>query len=131
MPLDEVSVRWLKYAESDLAVARGVDRPGVLRETLCFHAQQAAEKAIKAVLVVGGIEPARTHDLAVLLATVPGTLLAGLDAMNVAALTVYAVASRYPGDDEPVSVGEQAEALATAVEVVEWARRIIMSAQTR
>ena len=40
--------RWLAYAESDLAVAYGVDRPGVILETLCFHAQQATEKAIKA-----------------------------------------------------------------------------------
>jgi len=30
--------RWLAHAESDLAVARAVDRPGVLTETLCFHA---------------------------------------------------------------------------------------------
>ena len=121
-------MRWLDYAESDLAVARGVDRPGVLRETLCFHAQQAAEKAVKAVLVAGGIEPSRTHDLAVLLATVPARLTVGLDATSIVALTVYAVASRYPGDDEPVGVEEQAETLAIAVEVVDWARRIIMSA---
>lgn len=53
----EVAARWLAYADSDLAVARGADRPGVLTETLCFHAQQAAEKAIKAVLVAGGAEP--------------------------------------------------------------------------
>ena len=39
----EVAANWLAYAESDLAVAGGVDRPGVLTETLCFHAQQAAE----------------------------------------------------------------------------------------
>ena len=55
----------LTYAESDLAVARGVDSVGArFGETLCFHAQQAAEKAVKAVLVAGGIEPSRTHDLA-------------------------------------------------------------------
>jgi HEPN domain-containing protein len=53
----EVAARWLAYAESDLAVAHGVDRPGVILETLCFHAQQAAEKAIKAVLVAEGADP--------------------------------------------------------------------------
>jgi len=53
----EVVASWLAYAESDLAVAGGVDRPGVLTETLCFHAQQAAEKAIKAVLVAGDPSP--------------------------------------------------------------------------
>jgi HEPN domain-containing protein len=35
----EVAARWLAYAESDLTVAHGVDRPGVILETLCFHAQ--------------------------------------------------------------------------------------------
>lgn len=43
---------WLLRAESDLAMAR-VPRgsPKVLYEALCFHAQQAAEMAIKALLV--------------------------------------------------------------------------------
>jgi HEPN domain-containing protein len=130
MPPEAATARWLAYAESDLAVARGVDWPGVLTETLCFHAQQAAEKAIKAVLVAAGIEPSRTHDLAVLLAAVPEGTTIGIDRVSVAALTVYAVAGRYPGDDEPVGAEEHAEALATAIEVVMWARRIVAPGPT-
>ncbi len=42
---------WLSYALSDLALAKAVGIDGVLREALCFHAQQAVEKSIKAVLV--------------------------------------------------------------------------------
>jgi len=121
----EVAAHWLAYAESDLAVARGVDRPGVLTETLCFHAQQAAEKAIKAVLVAGGIEPPRTHDLDTLLAAVPGDVPNDFDRLSVAALTAYAVASRYPGDDEPVDAHEYAMALAIAASVVTWAQRTV------
>jgi len=121
----EVAARWLAYAESDLAVARGVDRPGVLAETLCFHAQQAAEKAIKAVLVAGGAEPPRTHDLEMLLAAVPGDVPMGFDRLSVAALTAFAVASRYPGDDEPVDADEYATALAVAMKVVAWARHAL------
>ena len=125
MPPEAAAALWLAYAQSDLAVARGVERPGVLTETLCFHAQQAAEKAIKAVLVAAGIEPSRTHDLAVLLASVPAGTIVSIDRVSVSALTVYSVASRYPGDDEPVGAEEHAEALAAAIEVVEWARRIV------
>ena len=125
MPPEAGAVRWHAYAESDLAVARGVDRPGVLAETLCFHAQQAAEKAVKAVLVAAGIEPPRTHDLAVLLAGVPEGTTIGIDRVSVSALTVFSVASRYPGDDEPVGAEEYTEALATAIEVVSWAQRIV------
>lgn len=125
----EVAARRLAYADSDLAVARGADRPGVLTETLCFHAQQAAEKAIKAVLVAGGAEPPRTHDLEMLLAAVPGDVPIGFDRVSVAALTAYAVASRYPGDDEPVDADEYAAALAIAASVVIWARGIVSAFQ--
>ncbi len=43
----------------------------------CFHAEQAAEKALKALLVAGGIDPPRTHDLellAGLLPVIPGAI---------------------------------------------------------
>jgi HEPN domain-containing protein len=48
---------WLRHARSDLALARTTPTPEIMLEALCFHAQQAAEKAIKAVLVVRGITP--------------------------------------------------------------------------
>ena len=122
----EVASRWLAHAESDLAVARGVDRAGVLTETLCFHLQQAAEKAVKAVLVAGGADPPRTHDLEMLLAAVPEDVPIGFDRLSVASLTAYAVASRYPGDDEPVDADEYAAALAVAASVVTWARHAVV-----
>lgn len=37
---------WLNRARSNLALARAKS-PGIYLEDLCFHAQQAAEKAIK------------------------------------------------------------------------------------
>lgn len=43
----------------------------------CFHAEQAAEKALKALLVVAGIDPPRAHDLellAGLLPVIPGAI---------------------------------------------------------
>lgn len=36
-------------------------------DTVCFHAQQAAEKYLKAYLVLQGSIPPRTHDLGLLL----------------------------------------------------------------
>jgi len=60
---------WLRYATSDLLVAESVPRSGVLLETLAFHAQQAAEKALKAALLhLTGEEPPFTHSLTRLLA---------------------------------------------------------------
>ena len=42
---------WLRYARSDLALASLSPSAGIMLETFCFHSQQAAEKAIKAVLI--------------------------------------------------------------------------------
>ena len=54
---------WLNRARSNLARAK-TKRKGVYLEDLCFDAQQAAEKAIKAVLIkLNGNFP-YVHDLA-------------------------------------------------------------------
>ncbi len=56
---------WLRHARSNLSRCRSDSRlPDVLFEDLCFDAQQAAEKAFKAVLVLRGRRFPRTHDLA-------------------------------------------------------------------
>jgi hypothetical protein len=48
---------WLNHAKSDLRLVHLAATDELMRrEQACFHAQQAAEKAIKAVLVLGGIE---------------------------------------------------------------------------
>src|SRR5213594_4393247 len=61
---------WLRYARSDLALAR-VARPAeVFLEMLCFHTQQAVEKSIKAVLLANGIRFPYTHDIAKLITLV-------------------------------------------------------------
>lgn len=62
---------WLRYAEADLALA-GVPLPKKgMYEQLSFHAQQGAEKAIKAVLVFEGIDFPKTHNIEFLLTLLP------------------------------------------------------------
>ena len=53
---------WLNRARSNLVRARG-EKEGVYLEDLCFDAQQAAEKAIKAFLVHRGVRFPYVHDL--------------------------------------------------------------------
>jgi hypothetical protein len=51
------ALRWLAKAKDDLAVANIVfDAPTGVNWAACFHAQQATEKALKAVLVAYGID---------------------------------------------------------------------------
>lgn len=70
-PMPGSASDWLRHAKSDLALAAGAVLDGVLYNQLCFHAQQAAEKSIKAVLIHYGIEFQKVHDLASLMALLP------------------------------------------------------------
>lgn len=110
---------WLRHARSDLALASAPAEGGVLLEHRLFHAQQAAEKALKAVLVVRGVRPPRTHDLSRLLDLVgdaPAELNAAAD------LSTYAVVARYPANLGEVDAHEHARAVALAGAVLAWAR---------
>lgn len=65
MELHELVAEWVKYAETDFDVAKQLFenmRPRPL-EIICYHAQQSAEKALKAFLIKNDILPPKTHDL--------------------------------------------------------------------
>jgi HEPN domain-containing protein len=58
---------WVEKAEEDFALARAaLRRKKPLVTGACFHAQQCAEKYIKALLVSKGAEFPKTHDLLML-----------------------------------------------------------------
>jgi HEPN domain-containing protein len=112
---------WLNRARSNLELARA-RRPGVYLEDLCFELQQAAEKAIKAVILSRGIEPPYTHDLAALRSVledggeeIPGAV------QRCVRLTVYAVGARYPALKQAVTEQEYLDAMEIAETVVRWA----------
>jgi HEPN domain-containing protein len=117
--------RWLEFAHADLAHARGPLPPGGRLELLCYHAQQAVEKALKSALIAHGIEFPRTHSIDRLVDALPDALIPEVRAVDAVILTVYATASRYPGTDEPVTEDDHAEAIAIAERVIKWAERII------
>ncbi len=118
---------WLNRARSNLAKAQSVPAtPEVYLEDLCFDAQQAAEKAIKAVLIHLGVRFPYVHDLAQLLALVDRAGESVSESIRRAAgLSGYAVETRYPGLSEPVTWQEYKEALAVAEEVISWAQGVI------
>lgn len=113
---------WLSKAELDLRAAEHeVSAPDEgLWGDVMFHAQQAAEKAMKAFLAWYDVPVRKTHNLEEL-----GRLCVALDATlgtladQAAPLTEYAWRFRYPGDsDEPVR-DEAEQALAVAHMVYE------------
>lgn len=101
------------------------DAPKVHLSGVCFHAQQCAEKALKAVLAArGGELLERTHDL-IRLAVAVGKL--GLDlpvdieALN--RLNPCAVTYRY--DDKDVDTLSRAEAVDMAASLLGWAEGLV------
>ncbi len=114
---------WLRRAKSNLVRAReNIRLPEVAKEDLCFDAQQAAEKAIKAVLIHMRIPFPYIHDLGALLALAEerGEAIPS-QVKEAARLTRFAVETRYPGLDEPVTREEYERAVAIAETVVRWA----------
>ncbi len=121
------AVDWLRYAESDLEIARITQSSRILLEGLCFHAQQAAEKALKAVLISQAIPFPRTHNITILIDLLPQNISLPSEVEAAALLTDYAVLTRYPGNLEPITEEEYHEAVRLAEGVVDWAKTLIQS----
>lgn len=119
-PAQEAHV-WLRCAASWLTRARtGYGIPGIWIEHLCFDAQQAAEMALKALLVERRVNFPKTHTLPFLLALVEQAGFSIPDhARRAKTLTPYAVRTRYPGGP-PVTEEDYRSALSIATDVVAW-----------
>jgi len=115
--------RWLGQAENDLAFARhAID--GAFFHQACFVAQQAAEKALKAVHFADGARTVLGHSLVGLLARLL-PVHAALEPLrdSVAELDLFYVPTRYPnglveGMPYEVFTRTQAERALTAAEGV-------------
>jgi len=118
---------WIAKADEDIdTVDLCPSAGGRLANVAAFHTQQAAEKLLKALIAMAGIEPPRVHDLAEL------TDLAGKAKSDVRTLaekietiTSWAVLTRYPshGDTPPPTTGEIADALRLVNSFARWPRR--------
>lgn len=91
---------WIAKAEGDHGTATRETQ--VTRnpnyDAVCFHAQQCAEKYLKARLQEMGISFGKTHDLSVLLDRIVALEARWEDIReDVEALTVFASEFRYPG----------------------------------
>src|SRR3989442_1374276 len=94
---------WVRKAENDFKnIHASLTSADPAWDTVCFHAQQAAEKYLKAYLVLRGDIPPRTHDLGLLL-RLAKDFDPTLDSLKTECdfLTDYAVEARYPDVVEP------------------------------
>jgi HEPN domain-containing protein len=135
MIADRRATAWLRQAERDLAHARRSAEHGD-PEWACFAAQQAAEKALKAVLIDLGTRPPPIHDLTALARAVldhgvmDHATLEGLG--DLAALTDFGITARYPLGDaltapgDIIGAGRVGDALETSSRILGLARSVLV-----
>lgn len=118
---------WLRHAASNLHLATiALPDTDVLRNQIAFHAQQTAEKAIKDVLISRNIRFPCTHDLEALIEIVQLAEVSWPFASeDIGALSPFAVETRYPSGLAQITEAEAAEAVATAMKVLHWAKDVV------
>ena len=85
----ESAKKWILKAENDLKIAKDeITMENPATDAICFHAQQCAEKYLKAYLIFNNREVRKTHDIAELI-----SLCSEVDPE--VSLTDYAVEIRY------------------------------------
>lgn len=116
--------QWLDMADMDLGVAKHLMEnyyPKPL-EIICYHCQQAAEKAIKALVVSRGTQGGlpKIHDLSFLLNQVKNLVKIEEKYYDYAdMLTPYGVSVRYP-NELFLEERHAKEAIRYAEEIVKW-----------
>ena len=111
-----VAREWISKAENDLKNAANTLKMGedCPTDTVCFHAQQCAEKYLKALLVWKGIPFPKTQDLSSLIAFLTKELQNMLTGEEQELLTEYATVTRYPGGYEDITLSEARSAVRVA-----------------
>lgn len=122
LPYENDPKVWLKFAYADYALASGPRVPEAFPFLYCYHAQQCAEKAIKALMVHRRIENKKTHDIELLLQMLeakgemlPPSVRAATE------LTQYAFRVRYPKVPVDPADDNLELALTLARTVYDWA----------
>ena len=111
---------WLKRARSSLELAKSLDNELVYYEDLCFQAQQAAEKALKGLLVYYGVEFEKTHNFFILLQKLEKHAEIIDEIKDVLKLYNYAVQTRYPGDYVKIEKEEYEQSILIAEKCLNW-----------
>lgn len=122
---DDLARDLLRLAEEDRAAVEALQEAGAVSDAIVgFHAQQATEKALKAILASRGVDFPFTHNVGLLLQLCEDAGLAVPEALAEAdLLTPYGVTLRY-GSGSPGTV-DRATALALSDQGVSWARSVL------
>ncbi|SPF52774.1 putative HEPN domain protein [Candidatus Sulfopaludibacter sp. SbA4] len=120
----EILCLWVRKAEHDFEAIRRIMavEAECPYDVVCFHCQQAAEKYLKCLLTLVGVQAPRTHDLSELLRLLPEALRPQVDSDDLSKLNPYAIDARYY-DLRDLQRDDAIQALAVAEAVRADARR--------
>ena len=122
--------RWIRFAQSDYDTAykMSILHNPVPLEIVCYHCQQSVEKILKAYALAHSEPLVKTHDLKSVLKQCMGydDEFAGF-ADFCDALTVYAIASRYPLDDDWIEQHDMEIALRNAKEILSFTKARLLA----
>jgi HEPN domain-containing protein len=116
---------WLAIARSAFEVAKMKPVTLVYYEDLCFQAQQAAEKALKGVLIYYQEEPEFTHNIERILKALAKYTEIPDDILKAIKLTDYATFTRYPGTYDDLTKEDYEESIVLATTCLNWAEQTI------
>jgi HEPN domain-containing protein len=117
----DLAKAWIQKAQNDLVTAsQTLLLPNGPTDTVCFHAQQAVEKALKAALVGQNVAFPKIHDSLKLLDMVlPFAPELEMYRERFAEISGYAIEVRYPSDLVEPTREEALQAFKFAEEVVQ------------
>lgn len=107
--------KWINHAEEDLRLAKHslALESGCPFRLTAYHAQQCAEKYLKALLVFHQIDFPYTHSITRLL-EICAEIINTNELTEAEILTPFAITTRYPGEDEEVTKEEAIDAIRIA-----------------
>ena len=116
----DIARRWLRWAWEDLALAEHTAAdPDVVARGACVWAHQAAEKALKALLILRDIDPPKLHDLDRLAQRLPDDEGTAFATIELPELTRWSIEGRYPADLDEATHGDAMKAIAVARRVID------------
>ena len=119
--------QWMIYGDEDLRLARHALTllSGCPYRLIAYHAQQCAEKYLKAYLVYHRIDFPYTHNISRLLELCEENSGWPSKIREAEELTPFAITARYPGEDEKVTKKEALRAVGIAAKIRQTVRKTL------
>lgn len=121
-------IKWLTFADEDMKLAThamNIAADQTPYRLIAYHAQQCAEKYLKAFLVYHEVDFPYTHSIGRLLRLCAELAEWPQNLKDAKELTPYAVTARYPGEDEEVTAEEAERAVDLAQQVRAQVRKAL------